>query len=514
MSTRSGHTPAALTFLLAISLSPALAPLLLACQSRDDAGGVEAGSWDRYATPEQAGWSSEALAEARAYAEEIGSAAVMLIHDGHVVVAWGDVERRFKVHSMRKSFLSALYGTHVAAGTVDLDATIGELGIDDVEGLADAEREARVVDLLRARSGVYHPAAYEPRSMQDDRPARGSAAPGESWFYNNWDFNTLATIFRRTTELDLFEEFEARIARPTGMEDFSLDDTFYWLEPSKSMHPAYLFRLSARDAARFGQLFLQDGDWNGRQLVPADWIRESTRPQTTFENGEDGYGYMWWYYGRSTEPRSRAQEYDAYAARGSGAQIIMVAPEANVVFVHRGDTDNGDGVGTGSAFRLAGLLLEAWTGEPVAEPTFGPLEVEPFPNAQPAPPMRAAITLTNELVRSVVGEYEIAPELRMRIHELDGRVFAHLTGMVDAELELFPESAESWFSNAGGVHAAVQLGEDGVAETVTVRVSGDTLVARRIEQSPNATRQLPGLSAQGRGDYPSRPSVEESTEGI
>src|SRR5919109_1479372 len=70
-------------------------------------------------------------------------------------------------------------------------ATLAELGIDDQQSLTEAEKRATVADLLGSRSGVYLPAAKEPADMRAERPARGSHAAGEFFFYNNWDFNVL-----------------------------------------------------------------------------------------------------------------------------------------------------------------------------------------------------------------------------------------------------------------------------------------------------------------------------------
>ena len=119
-------------------------------------------TWMRYADPEEAGWSTEKLAEAEAYWESLDSAAFFVVENGAVVVAWGDVARRYMCHSVRKSFLSGLYGLHVDAGTIDREWTMAELGIDDDPPLTDEEKTARVVDLLSARSGVYRLAAYAP----------------------------------------------------------------------------------------------------------------------------------------------------------------------------------------------------------------------------------------------------------------------------------------------------------------------------------------------------------------
>jgi CubicO group peptidase (beta-lactamase class C family) len=95
--------------------------------------------WQKAQTPEQIGWSSEKLAEARAYSKQIGSAAVMIVDGGVVVDSWGDITRRFQCHSMRKSLMSALIGVHVDQGDIDLSKTMGDLGIDRMEPSLTAE---------------------------------------------------------------------------------------------------------------------------------------------------------------------------------------------------------------------------------------------------------------------------------------------------------------------------------------------------------------------------------------
>ena len=110
--------------------------------------------WETAPTPEHIGWSTEGLAAARSYSERIGSAAVMIVDDGIVVDAWGDITKNYKCHSVRKSLLSALYGIYVADGKIDISKTLGELGIDDSTPLTEAEKQATVADLFKARSGV------------------------------------------------------------------------------------------------------------------------------------------------------------------------------------------------------------------------------------------------------------------------------------------------------------------------------------------------------------------------
>jgi len=204
--------------------------------------------WMRFADPAEAGFDAARLEAARATWEGLPSSAFMVIADGAVVASWGEVSRRFMCHSVRKSFMSALYGIYWDRGEIELNKTMADLGIDDIgDGLLEPEKRARILDLLKARSGIFHPAAYAGRT--DSRP-RGSEGPGRYFAYNNWDFNTLVTILEQETGDTVFEAFDEHFAGPLRMEDWRLSDGYYHFEPEKSMHPAYPFRLSARVGPR------------------------------------------------------------------------------------------------------------------------------------------------------------------------------------------------------------------------------------------------------------------------
>jgi CubicO group peptidase (beta-lactamase class C family) len=297
--------------------------------------------WETMPSPADRGWSMPLLDAARRKSEEIGSDAVMIVQDGLVVAQWGDVAHRYKCHSMRKSLLSALIGLHVETGAIDLGKTMEELGIDDREGLAPREKAAKVLDLVMARSGVYHPTGYETEYMKNLKPARHSQGPGTWWCYNNWDFNALGTIFERATGRGIFDEFRDRIAAPVGMQDFRYDgerrDGEY-VEFDASVHRAYPFRLSTRDLARFGLLFLRGGRWRDAQVIPEKWVRMSVRPYS--HAGERGaYGYMWWVArGDIHFPQMSVPE-GTYSARGAGGHYVVVIPALDLVVVHRVDTD-------------------------------------------------------------------------------------------------------------------------------------------------------------------------------
>jgi CubicO group peptidase (beta-lactamase class C family)/poly(3-hydroxybutyrate) depolymerase len=297
--------------------------------------------WHSMPSPADRGWSTPGLDDAQRFSEQIGSAAVMIVENGAVVAQWGDVERRYKCHSIRKSLLSALIGIRVESGAINLGKTLAELGIDDREGLTPREKAARVLDLLMARSGVYHPTGYETAFMKNLKPARGSQGPGTWWCYNNWDFNTLGTIFEQSAGRSLFEEFRDRIAEPLGMQDFRYGADHRdgeYVSFDTSAHRAYPFRMSARDLARFGLLYLRGGRWRERQVIPEKWVRMSVRPYShAGERG--GYGYMWWVARDDIHFPQMAVPPGTYSARGAGGHYVVVVPRMDLVVVHRADTD-------------------------------------------------------------------------------------------------------------------------------------------------------------------------------
>lgn len=304
----------------------------------EQSSGVPGVEWMRLASPEQAGWSEKKLKSIREYVEEIGSTSAMIVHHGVVVAAWGDVAHRSNLHSCRKSLLNSLIGIAVAEGKINLDDTLDKLGIDDKKpSLTAVEKQATVRDLLEARSGVYHAAAYETKGMLDQKPSRGSHAPGTFWYYNNWDFNTLGYIYETATGTKIFDAFYREIAQPIGMQDFTPSDGHYITDPD-SRFPAYVFDMSARDFARFGLLYLHGGKWNNTQVVPEDWVKASTQPYSDSESG--GYGYLWW-TGDSTRGRPGEESFPhgSFWAEGHLGQYAVVVPSLDLIVVNRLDGD-------------------------------------------------------------------------------------------------------------------------------------------------------------------------------
>jgi CubicO group peptidase (beta-lactamase class C family) len=318
-------------------------------------------TWQRV-SPNSAGWSSKGLKDADALAREIGTDSYVVIQGGKIIWEYGAANLPTSVHSVRKSIASVLFGIANDEGKVHLDRTLAELGIDDIgEALSATEKTATVRILLSARSCIYHKAASENESMERKRPERHSCKPGEQWYYNNWDFNSLGTIYKAETGRTIFDDLDQRLAKPLQFEHFDMArDTQFHKEP-ESVHPAYRMRLSALDLARIGLLMARGGDWCGRRIVSSRWVDESTSAISQTDRAT-GYGYLWWVgaNGKQFEVKFPGR---TYSARGNHGQFMIVNPAMDLVIVHRVNSDvRGAKVGSKDFGRLLKTIMAAKQG--------------------------------------------------------------------------------------------------------------------------------------------------------
>ena len=341
-------------------------------------------TWKRYRNVEDAGFSQDRLLKAIHNANTHDIAGMLVVYDGALVLRYGDIETRYMCHSIRKSLMSLMFGMY----DIDLNKTLAELQIDDSPKLTELEKQATIADLLKSRSGIYHRAAYEPNSMKQSRPSRGTYKPGEHWWYNNWDFNALLTIFEKETGKKFFEAFKKRIADPLQLEDFRLRDGYYHREPS-SIHPAYPFRLSARDMARIGWLVAAEGKWGDQQIVPANWIHESTQPHSKIPtwNKYHGYGYLWWV--------AKQQNETIISALGNGNNSIDVVPGRKLVFVFRANTFKGKTIRAEDRWQIINDIIAAHDKVPKPAPELVDVSFQ-----NPLPAGLQAVQLSDEYLKT------------------------------------------------------------------------------------------------------------------
>ena len=309
-----------------------LAAPFLSASAHAATGKAPGTDWEK-ATPKELGFKPDDFSALELELCTLPTTAFMVVSGGKQIYSYGDVAQSCYLASARKSILSMLYGKYVLNGTIDLDRTMADLGIDEPDGLLPIEKTAKVRDLLIASSGVYHPAG----SPGDDpnSPPRGSKQPGTFFHYNNWDFNVLGAIFEKATGKTIFAALDEELARPLQFQDFQLARQRMMGFENRSRFLAYHLFLSARDMARIGLVMLRGGDWNGRQVVPAAWVKESTTERVpgsaVGRGGELGYGYLWWI----PETRKTPAWAGAFMASGQFGQFILALPAIDTMIVHR-----------------------------------------------------------------------------------------------------------------------------------------------------------------------------------
>lgn len=225
------------------------------------------------------------------------------------------------VWSVTKSVVSALVGIAVGEGLLSLDTPMTE-----VFGVVAADHpELTVEDLLTMRSGLdlgdsdgglrQLEASSDWVAAVLERPA--TAPPGEQFRYCSACVHLLTAALDRVTG-GLAAWAEERLFAPLGLGEVTWDRA-----PDGAPIGGWGLQLTVAQMARFGQLYLAGGAWQGQQVVPAAWIRASVRPHTAaggpFEAADVGYGYLWW-----------VQE-AGYAATGRGGQLIVVVPRSDLV---------------------------------------------------------------------------------------------------------------------------------------------------------------------------------------
>ena len=298
--------------------------------------------------PNASSFTKEKLEEVNAYLEDESETTGMLVlENGKKVFEYGDVSQISYIASCRKSVLAMLYGKYVDNGTIDLQQTIGDIGIDEDDGLLPIEKKATVHDIISSRSGVFHQPAnggYDEKNIKE----RGSVKPGEYFVYNNWDFNVAGYILEQKSGKSVYQEIEEQLAIPLGFQDWNIKNQKRTIKKKKSRYSAYHIHISTRDMAKIGQLMLQEGQWEGKQLISKEWVKKIKSTVTSTEtvsqrNQADisspvqfSYGNMWWLIERFYD---NPDFEGAYTASGYAGQFITVIPKRNVVITHKTNMD-------------------------------------------------------------------------------------------------------------------------------------------------------------------------------
>ncbi len=349
--------------LFPILLALTAAPLSAQCENCVFPGA----EWERVrgeAALAEHGWDTAELRDVYEFLRDsANTTGVVVADEGRVVFTFGDVEELSYLASVRKSILAMLYGYWVENGTIDLTATMEDIGVDDIGGLLPVEKRAQIGHLVTARSGVYHPASNSGDNLAD-APERGSQVPGTYMLYSNWDFNAAGGVFEMLTGRNIYDEAQAQLAIPLQFEHWDRSVHEKSGNLTRSQFPAYHFHLSTLDMARIGHLMLNEGNWDGRQVISRDWAKRIVSVVTPLEemnpirrrDGYFGYGYMWWIF---DGPTAVGPFEGAYTGRGAVGQWITVFPALDLVIAHKTNSVYGRTTSWESWHRMIELLFEA-----------------------------------------------------------------------------------------------------------------------------------------------------------
>lgn len=307
----------------------------------EDASGPEpkTNSGWQFDVPENHAIDPELLSELHEVLAGSAVYAMVTAKDGVIVDEYYqdgyDENSTFALHSCSKSFTSALVGIALERGEIgSIDDPLSDY-LPQVLELEDTGKQRITLrHLLTHTSGLeWYEWGGGKSTWGDFRSSenwvnfilsqRLVAEPGSYFAYSTGGTHLLAAALEQAVGMSEFEYGKAHLFGPLGMES-----VFWGADPQGVTDGGNGIVLTARDAARFGQLYLEGGAWNGQQIVPAQWVEESTAVQNTGPGGRTGqYGYSWW-----VRPFG-AGEYDTYYAFGAWGQYIFVVPELNLVTV-------------------------------------------------------------------------------------------------------------------------------------------------------------------------------------
>jgi CubicO group peptidase (beta-lactamase class C family) len=261
---------------------------------------------------------------------------------------------RWSSFSVAKSVTSALVGVALANGSIrSLDDPMTSylpefarnpafLGITlrhllgMKSGLAYTRADGGLWHNLRSSDAHFYYTTNRPRSLMG---MRREEPPGTRWAYKDSDAELMGLVLARATGKTIAAQLEESIWRPIGTER----DATYSLDHRNGVENVSAgFNATARDFARFGRLYLNEGAWNGTQIVPRDWVRQSTQLDTSRTEPEVATWYRmqhnlyWW-----LPMHNWAAERDFYAD-GSRGQRVYVHPPTRTIIVQLAEDSNQD----------------------------------------------------------------------------------------------------------------------------------------------------------------------------
>lgn len=147
-----------------------------------------------------------------------------------------------------------------------------------------------------------------------------NSPPGSAFLYSTGASQLIAALLTEAAGMSLCDFAHRYLFAPIG-----IDAEFWGVDPVGTFAGGHSVSMTARELARFGTLFLNEGNWQGRQIVPGWWVAASTTPRIEIGDNYAGYGYYWWL--------NTIAGYDMFSALGAGGQILHVLPQLHIVMV-------------------------------------------------------------------------------------------------------------------------------------------------------------------------------------
>ncbi|MGB5311666.1 MAG: serine hydrolase [Polyangiales bacterium] len=258
--------------------------------------------------------------------------ACVLILDAYFYPYLG--EQPHDIASVTKSVTSTLVGIAVDRGLLQLDQGM----LDFFSGIApapagDGKEDIELSHLLTMSSGLEcgyregEQELYEMKAAEDyvkyalELPM--AATPGDAFAYCSPGSHLLSAMVSTVAQQTTHAFAEENLFAPLG-----ISESVWPEDPQGVNHGWGDLQLYPRDMARIGQLFLDDGQWNGTQIVSPEWVEEATKAFMTVDTDGTGYGFQWWILSGDFE--------GLYEARGRGGQAIIVWPDTNIIAVFTG----------------------------------------------------------------------------------------------------------------------------------------------------------------------------------
>jgi CubicO group peptidase (beta-lactamase class C family) len=243
----------------------------------------------------------------------------------------------YHVRSVTKSVVSILFGIAVDRGLIrSLDATVKDYLDESYDAIPPATGNITIRNLLTMSGGFQWEEFRSTSALNSWFNARDHVqhvlqlplvnSPGTTFTYNTAACQLLSAIFKKATGVHLLEFAKPNLFEPLGM----LGDRPWVADEGGYNYGGYQLSLKPLDMVNIGQLYLNEGEFGGRRIVSADWVRASTRVQISTGNVipyGSGYGYLWWI--------GHTGQYDSYFANGYGGQFIVVVPALKLVVVTR-----------------------------------------------------------------------------------------------------------------------------------------------------------------------------------